>query len=115
VVIEVAWKSGVLAQGGLLLVGDRGEAWYEGTLTRGDSARLRLTEGENVVLDEPRSPYDEYVESFYLLEREFVDCMLGHGRTTQAAQEYLKTLNCTFAAYQAIDSGGPVAIAEDVD
>jgi len=99
-VVEVAWKTGVFHQASMLLTGDAGEAWFEGSLTRGDSGRLRISRGGEVVVDEQRNPYDEYVESFYLLEREHVDAMLGLARVVQTAQEHLRTLACTFAAYE---------------
>ena len=63
-VIEVGWKHAALTQGSLLLAGSAGEAWYEGTLARGDRARLRISQAERVISDEAVSPYDEYVESF---------------------------------------------------
>ncbi len=100
-VVQVAWKAAVLTQGALLLLGDAGEAWYEGTMTRGDHARFRISKGGSVVHDEARCPYDDYVESFYLFERECVEAMLGRGPVTQTGAEHLRTLACTFAAYEA--------------
>lgn len=103
--VEVAWKSAHLTQGGMLLVGDRGEAWYEGTLTRGGMGRLRISEGDRLLVDEAVNPYREYVESFYLFQRECVDAMLGRGSVTQTADEHLRTLRCTFRAYEAAAAG----------
>jgi hypothetical protein len=45
------------------------------------------------------------VESFYLLEREFTDAMLGRGCVIQTPDEHLKTLECTFAAYDSARTG----------
>ncbi len=104
-VIDIAWKAAGLSQGGLLLVGDEGEAFYEGRLTRGESARLRVVRGDQVVLDEPRCPTDDYVESFYLLERDFADAMLGRHEVTQTGRENLRTLLATFAPYTSIAEG----------
>ena len=70
VVIDVGWQPGGVAQGGLVVVGDRGSAVYEGTLTRGEAARFRLVEEGSVVLDETRSPLDDYAGSFYALQRQ---------------------------------------------
>jgi D-apiose dehydrogenase len=110
-VVEAGWKSAAITQGSVLVAGDGGEAYYEGTLTRGDEGRLRLTRGAETVLDERRSPYDDYVESFFLLERECVDAMLGRGPLVQTGAEHLKTLAATFAAYESAARGGPVDIA----
>jgi len=54
-------------------------------MARGASSRFRVTQGDAVVTDEYRSPYDDYVESFYRLEREFVDGMLSGKPVTQSA------------------------------
>lgn len=105
-VIDIAWKPAGLLQGSLLLEGEAGEASYEGTMTRGPSARFRLLKGNDVVRDEARSPYDDYVESFYLFQRECVDAMLSGGTVTQTGAENLKTLASTFAAYEAARDGG---------
>jgi len=113
-VVEVAWKHAAITQGSVLVAGREGEAYYEGTLTRGQSGRLRLSRGGEVVLDEPRCPYDDYVESFYLLERECVDAMLGRRcGVVQTAREHLKTLACTFAAYESAARGAVVGIPEE--
>jgi D-apiose dehydrogenase len=104
-VLDAGWKHAALTQGSMLLAGDLGEAWYEGTLTRGATGRLRITEGDRVVVDKALSPYDEYVESFYLFEREYVDAMLGRGQVVQTAEEHLKSLACSFAAYHSAAVG----------
>lgn len=110
-VIHTAWKNAAVTQGSVLCAGVDGEAWYEGTLTRGDGGRLRISRGESIVCDESFSPYDEYVESFYLFERECTDAMLGKGRVEQTGEEHVRTLACTFAAYEAARTGAPVEIA----
>ena len=104
-IIEIGWKPGGLAHGGFLLEGDRGAALYEGTMARGSAARFRLTQGDAVIVDETRSPYDDYVESFYELEREFVDCILEGRQPTQSGRWHLRTLAATFAAYEAAARG----------
>lgn len=105
-VVEVAWKHAAITQGSVLVAGLEGEAYYEGTMTRGQTGRFRLSRGSEVVLDEPRCPYADYVESFYLLERECVDAMLGRrGGVVQTAREHLKTLACAFAAYESAARG----------
>lgn len=100
-IIEVAWKRQGALQGSLLVAGERGEAYYEGTMTRGETARFRLFQGGVTVLDETRSPYSDYVESFYLFQRECVDAILNGASAPQTGAENLKTLQSTFAAYRA--------------
>jgi predicted dehydrogenase len=107
-VIEIGWKPGGLAHGTFALEGDRGGVLYEGPMARGASARFRVTQGKTVVIDETRSPYDDYVESFYLFERECVDCMLTGRPVTQSGPRNFQTLAATFAAYTAAESGRPV-------
>lgn len=112
-VIQVAWKAAALTQGALLLTGDAGEAWYEGTMTRGDTARFRMSKGNTVVHDETRCPYDDYVESFYLLERECVAAMLGRTQVTQTGVEHLKSLACVVAAYESAARGAVLEIGQE--
>jgi predicted dehydrogenase len=100
-VVDISWKAHGLQQGGVLFIGEAGEAWFEGRMTRGDSSRYRVTVGNTVVLDEQRSPTEDYVEAFYLLEREFTDAMLGRAVPAQRAVDNLRTLEATFEAYQA--------------
>jgi predicted dehydrogenase len=100
-VIDVSWKTHGLPQGCVLFIGDAGEAWFEGRMTRGDSSRYRVAMGNTVVLDEQRSPTADYVEAFYLLEREFTDGMLGRAVPAQRAVDNLRTLEATFDAYHA--------------
>ena len=108
-VIETGWKNAAVTQAGVLLSSSESEALYEGTLTRGREGRFRITRKQEVVVDEPCSPMDAYVESFYLFERECTDAMLGlRPGVVQTADEHLKTLACTFAAYESIRSGSPV-------
>lgn len=108
--VEIAWKVGGLQQGGFLLVGDRGEAFYEGRMTRGESARFRLTAGTEVVLDETRSPTDDYVESFHLFERDATLAMLSGRPPVQTGEENLATLALTFAAYRAAAEGRSISL-----
>lgn len=98
--LEAGWKHAAHTQGELLLLGDRGEAWYQGTLTRGGSGRLRISSGSTTVLDEEICPDDDYAESFYLLEREFTSAMLTGSPIEQTGPEHLRTLQCTFAGYR---------------
>jgi predicted dehydrogenase len=100
-VIDISWKAHGLQQGGVLFIGDAGEAWFEGRMTRGEDSRYRVTAGNTVVLDEPRSPSEDYVEAFYLLEREFADAMLGRAAPVQLAAENLRSLELTFRGYGA--------------
>jgi D-apiose dehydrogenase len=99
-IIDTAWKPEGVSQGSVVVEGTKGEAYYEGTMTRGEKARFRLTKNRTVILDEERSPYNDYVESFYLLEREFTDAVLNGGPIIQTGDENLRTLHCTYAAYQ---------------
>ena len=64
-----------------------------------------------MVADEYRSPYDDYVESFYRLEKEFVDGMLSGKSVTQSGLRNFQTLAVTFAAYRAAETGHPVEVA----
>jgi D-apiose dehydrogenase len=109
--IDIAWQAGGPPHGGFLLQGPDGVAYYEGTLARGASARFRAFRGGDVVTDETRSPYDDYVESFYLFERECTDGMLAGTPVTQSGAENLLTLASTFAAYAAAARGEPVEVA----
>ena len=104
-VIDIGWKPGGLPHGGFVLEGDGGAVLYEGTMARGVSSRFRINQGAAVVVDETRSPYDDYVESFYRLEREFVDCMLAGRPAVQSGARNLRTLATTFAAYEAAARG----------
>ena len=51
-IVSVAWKHAATTQASLLLAGDAGEAWYEGTLTRGTEGRLRMSAGGRITSDE---------------------------------------------------------------
>jgi hypothetical protein len=109
--VDIGWKAGGLARGGFVLEGERGSVQYEGTLTRGASARFRVAQGDQVLVDEMRSPYDDYVESFYRLERECVDSMLTGRPITQSGPRNLQTLGSTFAAYASAEQGRPLEVA----
>lgn len=110
-VINIGWKPGGLAHGGFVLEGDRGAVLYEGTMARGASARFRVTQGETVVIDETRSPYDDYVESFYRFERECADCILTGKPATQSGVRNFRTLAATFAAYRSAETDRIVEVA----
>ena len=60
--------------------------------------------------DEAVSPFDAYRDSFYLLQRECVDSVLGGGAVTQTADEHVGSLGATFAAYESVQTGGIVEI-----
>jgi predicted dehydrogenase len=109
--IDIGWKPGGLAHGGFVLEGDRGAVLYEGTMTRGVSARFRVTQGDTVTIDETRSPYDDYVESFYRFERECTDAMLDGRPVRQTAARNFQTLAATFAAYAAAQKGQTLEVA----
>jgi D-apiose dehydrogenase len=109
-VLDISWKAAGLQQGSALVIGDAGEAWFEGRMTRGDTARFRMVRGHTVVKDERRCPTDDYAEAFYLLQRAFADSMLSRGPAPQAARDNLRTLALTFAGYDAARTGRAVAI-----
>jgi predicted dehydrogenase len=104
-VIDIAWSSCGPPLGNVVLEGELGSAFYEGTMTRGDASRFRLIRGGKIAADESRSPLDDYVDSFHAFERECADAMLSGSGVIQTARENLKTLACTFAAYAAAESG----------
>jgi predicted dehydrogenase len=110
-VVDIAWKPGGPPHGGFTLEGDSGTVLYEGTMTRGTAARFRMTRGDQVVIDENRSPYDDYVESFFRFERECVDSMLTGKPVTQSGARNLQTLAATFAAYRSAETGQLVEVA----
>jgi D-apiose dehydrogenase len=109
-VVDLAWKAAGMHQGGLILIGDRGEAYYEGRHTRDTSARFRLLSGNEVVLDQTRSPTDDYVDSFYQMERDVVDALLAGRAPEQTGAENLKTLEATFASYRSMDEGREIIL-----
>ena len=111
-IVDIAWQRGGPPHASFLLQGERGAAYLKGTMTRGESARFRvLREGETII-DESRSPYADYVESFYLLQRECIDSMLTGRPVTQTGAENLKALRSTFAAYAAAEQGEVVRVGE---
>ncbi|MPZ21071.1 MAG: hypothetical protein GEV06_24700 [Luteitalea sp.] len=109
-IIDISWKAGGVQQGSALVIGDAGEAWFEGRMTRGDTARFRMVKGETVVKDERRCPTADYAEAFYLLQRAFADSMLSGSPAPQAARDNLRTLALTFAGYDAARTGLSVAV-----
>jgi predicted dehydrogenase len=109
-VIDLAWKAAGMQQGGLLLIGDEGEAYYEGRHTRDKVSRLRLLKGNEVVLDQTRSPTEDYVESFYLMERDVIDAILAGRAPEQTGAENLRTLEATFATYDSMEQGREISL-----
>jgi predicted dehydrogenase len=110
-IIDVAWKHAAITQGSMLVAGSEGEAYFEGTMTRGkDPSRLRLSSNGSVIRDEQRSVMDDYADSFYAFERECVDVMLGCRKPSRTVAEYMPTLECTFAAYASAEHGASVEI-----
>lgn len=107
-VLDISWKAGGVPQGSALVIGDAGEAWFEGRMTRGHTARFRMVRGDKVVKDERRCPTDDYAEAFYLLQRAFADSMLTGGTAPQAAPDNLRSLALTFAGYDAARTGRAV-------
>ena len=107
-VVEAGWKIGHHA-GCVLVAGDAGEAFYEGTLTRGGRAHSALRAAPTSCSTNPH-PFNDYVESFYLLERECVDAMLGNGAYHRPVAQHLRTLAATFAAYESAATGRVVEI-----
>jgi hypothetical protein len=64
-------------------------------------AALRVFQDGRIVVDEIRSPSDDFAESFYLLQRQFADCLLAGSAPPQPATDNLRTLRATLAAYDA--------------
>jgi predicted dehydrogenase len=110
--IDIAWQAGGLPHGSLLLQGPKGGAYYEGTMGRGASARFRVLRDGDLLIDETRSPYDDYVESFYRFEREWADCLLAGRPVIQSGEENLIGLTATFAAYRAAETGALVSVGD---
>jgi predicted dehydrogenase len=101
-VIDIAWKPAGPEHACLIVEGERGTAFYEGTMTRGQSSRFRVFQEGRLVVDEMRLPSDDYAESFYLLQRQFTNCLLDSSMLPpQPATDNLQTLRTTFAAYEA--------------
>jgi predicted dehydrogenase len=109
-VVDVAWKSNGEPRAGLVLIGDEGEAHYDGTFTRGPRATLRLRRGDQIVVDEARVPTDDYAASFVAFQRAFAAAARGDGPLPQPASDNLRTLRATMAAYRSIDEGRAVTL-----
>jgi predicted dehydrogenase len=110
-VIDIAWKPAGPEHGCLIVEGERGTAYYEGTMTRGQSSRFRVFQEGQAVIDEMRSPSEDYAESFYLLQRQFTNCLLDSSlMPPQPATDNLQTLQATLAAYDSTRAGQPIAI-----
>jgi predicted dehydrogenase len=115
-VIDVAWKHAAITQGSVLVAGSVGEAYFEGTMTRGDTSRFRLWRNGSIICDEHRSVMEDYADSFYYFERQCVDAMLGGpGTAARTVEDYLPTLVCTFAAYESVNRGAIVEIPREVN
>jgi len=113
-IVDVSWKPGGVQQASFLLAGEEGEAYYQGSMVKGETSRFRLTNGKEVVLDETRSPYDDYVESFYRFEKECVEAMLsGRLNVTQTGRNNLISLETTFRSYQSAREKCIVNINQD--
>jgi predicted dehydrogenase len=112
-VVEISWRANGADRGSALVLGDAGEASWEGRLTRGDGGRYRVVQGTTIVRDERRSPTAEYCEAFYLFERAFVDALRSGTPLPQAAADNLRTLRLAFAAYDA--AAGACRIELDTD
>jgi predicted dehydrogenase len=106
-VVDIAWKASGPEHARLVVEGDRGAAWYEGTMTRGNRARFRLFDGSNCIVDENRVPTDDYGESFYAFQRAYIDSLLNGSPPPQRAQDNLRTLFATFAAYESAETRKP--------
>jgi D-apiose dehydrogenase len=109
--VDIGWKPGGLGYGSFVLEGEAGGVLYEGTMTRGTTSRFRVTQGDRVIMDEARSPYDDYVESFYRFERDCTDAMLNGRPVRQTAARNFQTLAATFAAYAAAQEGRTLDVA----
>ncbi len=103
-IIDIAWKPQGQPQGGLVLIGDAGEATYEGRMTRDGEALFSLTHQGTRVRHEQRLISNDFTESFYLLQREFVACILENRHPEQSASENLQTIEIAFAAYRAAEA-----------
>jgi predicted dehydrogenase len=110
VIIDIAWKPVGPEHGCLIVEGDRATALYEGTMTRGERARFRLFDAGNLVSDENRTPNDDYAESFYAFQREFITSLLEGSPPPQAAHDNIRTLLATFAAYESAQSQSTIII-----
>ena len=111
-VIDIAWKNGGLAQGGALFLGDSGEAFYDGTMIRGGSSSFRATQNGRVKVDETRDTVADYVESFYLFQRDFFQALQEGTPGPQPATDNIHTLEMVFAAYEAAEKATTVYFPE---
>ena len=109
-VVEISWRAAGVHRGTVVLLGETGEAVWDGRLTRGDEGRYRVVRNETVVTDERRSPTDEYVEAFHGFERAFADAAVHGAPWPQPAADNLRTLRLIFAAYDAATRGDRIAL-----
>lgn len=109
--IDVAWKPEGVQQASFLLEGEKGEAYFQGSMVRGGPSRLRLMEGKEVILDEQRDSAADYEESFYLFQLECAEAMLSGDTASiiQTGAENLSTLLATFKAYESAEYGRAVS------
>lgn len=114
-IVDVAWKHAAITQGSMLVAGSEGEAYFEGTMTRGDASRLRIWRNSSIICDEHRSVMEDYADSFYAFERECADIMLGRGKSARRVEEYMQTLVCTFAAYESVERRAVVEIPQEAN
>ena len=114
-IVDVAWKPGGSLYAGFILVGDQGEAYFDGSMVRGGTNRLIVTNGEKVVADEVGNSTSDYEESFYLLQRECIDRIIDGqvDRITQSGENNLRSLESTFAAYDSARMGRMVPIEKE--
>jgi len=98
--IDVSWQDNGPFRGGFSLLGDLAEAHLAGSLTRGEPSRLRIERAGERLRDETRDPTEDFAESFYLFQKEFVEAIERGGAGPQPAEDNLKTLRCVFEAYE---------------
>lgn len=97
--IDISWQDNQPFRGGFSLVGSQGEAHFPGSLTRGDPAQFRILKEGDCTHDETRDPTQDFSESFYLFQRQFLDATKALAPAPQAASDNINSLRWTFAAY----------------
>lgn len=103
VTIDLAWKPTPPASGCFHLLGDRVEAFYEGSMTRGPSSRFRVVCDGQLVTDDERDPTRDYAESFFLYQAAFVDALRAGApfMAPVSARQGARALAWVEAAYEA--------------
>jgi len=99
--IDISWQDHGAFEGGFILKGSRGEARFEGTLARGESGRFAVIKEGKTIREEIRNPSLDYLESFHLWQKSFVDALFCRNSPPETADCNLKTLQTTFAVYAA--------------